>query len=61
MDVIGLPKVYIAMSKIVNPYFLVLISQFHADWSQNKESKELNHEKMPNNKSAKQNQHGSWF
>ena len=43
MDVIGLPKVYIAMSKIVNPYFLVLISQFHADWSQNKESKELSH------------------
>lgn len=39
MDVLGLPKVYIEMSKKVNPYFLVFISQLHADFSQARDSK----------------------
>lgn len=39
MDVLGLPKVYTNMSKIVNPYFLVLVSQMHANWSQEKDKK----------------------
>jgi hypothetical protein len=39
MDVLGLPKVYIAMSKKMNPYFLVFISQLHSDLSLAKDSK----------------------